>query len=106
MTDSYRQRIGGVVGLRDTGHAKLEPHHLLYLLLAAGAVVGDPLLYLRRCVFESGDTFAGCGEEGNCLGATDSQCRPDVLGDEWLLYGDGIGLMTLDYFEEFLVEAI
>jgi len=106
VADGDRQSIGGIVGLGHFRQAELEAHHLLNLLLAAGAVVGDPLLDLRGGVFKGGNFLISCGEEGDGLRTADSQRCSNILSDERLLHGNSIGLVALDYFEEFLVKAI
>ena len=67
VADSYRQRIGGIIGVGDFRQSQLKAYHLLYLLLAAGAIVGDPLLDLRGGVLKGRDAFFRGGEEGYSL---------------------------------------
>ena len=48
--DGHRQRVGGVVGLRDGGQMQQDAGHLLHLLFHGFAVAGDGLLDLHRGV--------------------------------------------------------
>ena len=103
MTDGHGQRVGGVVGGGDLGEVKLEPDHLLHLLLAAGPVAGDALLDLGGAVFTGGDTAdSGC-QQGDGLGAADCQCGLHVPGDEGVLDGHAIRVVAIDYLQEFFI---
>jgi hypothetical protein len=59
VADGYGECISRIVRLRDFRQSKLEPDHLLDLLLTAGAVVGYHLLYLGWRVFKGWDAASG-----------------------------------------------
>ena len=105
VADGDSQGIGGVVGLRDFGKPELESDHLLNLLLAAGSIIGDPLLYLGWCILVGRDMPVGSGQEGYRLGSAYGHGRPYVFGDKGLLHRHGIGLMALDNFHKTVVQV-
>jgi hypothetical protein len=54
VTQGYSQSIGCVGRFGQFFQAQLKHHHLLYLLFAAGAVIGDPLFDFPGGIFKKG----------------------------------------------------
>ena len=55
VADGKRQRVGGIVGLRNLFEIQKAFHHFHNLPLFRPAVAGYRLLYLKRGVFEYGN---------------------------------------------------
>ena len=63
MTDSKRNGICRVIGLRRRGKIEYSPHHIDHLRLLCPAVAYNRLLDLQRCILKHLHTGMICGKE-------------------------------------------
>jgi len=78
VTESHRERVSGIRGLGDFGHAQERADHKLHLALIGVAVAPDRGFHLAWRVAVNGQSVLRGGEQDHAADFRETQCGADI----------------------------
>src|SRR5437867_1391239 len=104
VTNSNRESIRGVVGLRRCLELQERANHLLNLILFGAAVACHSALDFQRRILEDRQIRFRCGEHRNAPDVAQRQCALNIGGVKQTLEGCGFGVQIANDVDNGIVD--